>query len=223
MPWNYIGKGTEAKVYRKGDEAYKYYHFFYFCDLFSSSSSRLDLDDVHYLQDITTNRILLPNQTLYSVFGRFKGYTTTYIKDLGIVNYMKLPTDLLLSDFHLLTQDCYTLGEKHVLVRDLKTYSDFFNNHSFHNGLYLIDPGRYKIKLSLPADEIISRNQRVVDDFLFFQVIDSYAKYYLRDYEFSQLYSVKREAENKNISFLQYIENDIKEENLHEYVKRKLL
>ncbi len=26
FPWDYIGKGTEGKVYRKNDFAYKYYH-----------------------------------------------------------------------------------------------------------------------------------------------------------------------------------------------------
>lgn len=223
MPWNYIGKGTEAKVYRKGEDAYKYYRFFYFCDIFSCSSARLDLNDVHYLQDIVTERILLPNQPMYSVFGRFKGYTTTYIEDLGIIHYMNLPIDLILHDFHLLTKDCRTLGDKHVLVRDLKTNSDFFYNHSFHYGLYFIDPGRYKINFSLPAEEVFSRNQRVIDDFLFFQVLNPYANYQLQNYDFSRLYSIKRDAEDQNIPFLQYIENDIKENSLHEYVKRKLL
>ena len=31
FPWDYIGKGTEGKVYRKNDFAYKYYYRYSYC------------------------------------------------------------------------------------------------------------------------------------------------------------------------------------------------
>lgn len=108
FPWDYIGKGTEGKVYKKENYAYKYYHGSSYC-------TRLSLEETQFLESISTNRILLPRDTLYTYFGKFKGYTTCYIKNLGLIHYMGLPTSLILQDFHLLSGDCKVLGQKILL------------------------------------------------------------------------------------------------------------
>ena len=64
FPWNYIGSGMEAKVYRKGDTAYKCYHFF-------SACTRLNLEQTKYLGQIQTQRILMPQQALYNCLAMF--------------------------------------------------------------------------------------------------------------------------------------------------------
>lgn len=65
--------------------------FFSFCDC-------LSFDDVQFLETLSTSRILLPQTTLYSIWGQFKGYTTCYIENLGLLHFMSLPTSLVLSN-----------------------------------------------------------------------------------------------------------------------------
>ena len=118
---DYTGKGQSVII-------------FSFCDC-------LSFDDVQFLETLSTSRILLPQTTLYSIWGQFKGYTTCYIENLGLLHFMLLPTSLVLSNFKLLQTDCSTLGSHHVLVADFMAKDYRICNHSFRDGLYFIDPG----------------------------------------------------------------------------------
>lgn len=158
FPWDYIGKGMEGKVYRKNDFAYKYYHRYSYC-------SRLSLEETQLLENISTNRILLPRDTLYTCFGKFKGYTTHYIQNLGFIHYMGLPADLIVQDFHLLNRDCEILGKKSILIYDLMPKDERVRNYSFNHGLYFVDPGKYHKDFSLSAKEAIIENKKVLKDF----------------------------------------------------------
>ena len=218
FPWNYIGRGTEGKVYRKGEFAYKYYHKSSYC-------SRLTLEDTEILETITTNRILLPRDTLYTYLGEFRGYTTLYIKNLGLFHYMELPTALILQDFHLLTCDCEVLGRKNFLVYDFMPRDERVRNYSFNQGLYFVDPGKYFINYDSEREKIVKRNKDLIDNFLFFRVLNKFCKERFGDYgyDFSKLYSSLSEARDNDVSFLEYIACDIKEDTLEDYVKRKVL
>lgn len=218
FPWNYIGKGGEAKVYRKGDLAYKYYHLF-------KLNERLSLDEVQKLEKIMTKRILLPQDTLYTILGKFKGYTTQYVKDLGLLHFMMLPTDLVIDEFNLLKEDNYILSQEQIVISDLMPRSYQICNHSFNYGLYFIDPGKFYRDTQLSSDEVFLMNQSKIDDFLYFRVLSSYAnqeigRYY---YDYAKLYQIKQEVCYKGDSLMDFIASDIKEDNLSEYVKRKIL
>lgn len=215
--WNCIGRGMESKVYHKKSEAYKYYRFFSSCD-------RLNFQEVQYLSNISTNRILLPKDILYTITGQFKGYTTSYIEDLGLIHFMKLPKDIILHEFKLLKADCDVLGEKGVVIRDILPKDSRVSNHVFHHGLYFIDPGRFYLDFVSLPNEIVLENQKMIDDFLFFRVFSSYADYeFGKDgYSYTKLYQLKRFCNDKNISFMDFIASDICEENLENYVKRKI-
>ena len=218
FPWNYIGRGTEGKVYRKGELAYKYYHKSSYC-------SRLTLEDTKILENIITNRVLLPRDTLYTYLGEFRGYTTQYIKNLGLFHYMELPTALILQDFHLLTCDCEVLGRKNFLVYDFMPRDERVRNYSFNQGLYFVDPGKYHMDFSLSEEEAILENKKSIERFLYYRVISKYVneKFGHGLYDYDRLRQFKDIMEEHPGLLMNYIRSDIKEDNLKEYVKRKVL
>lgn len=133
---------------------------FSFCDC-------LSFDDVQFLEILSTSRILLPQTTLYSIWGQFKGYTTCYIENLGLLHFMLLPTSLVLSNFKLLQTDCSTLGSHHVLVADFMAKDYRICNHSFRDGLYFIDSGRYFRNYQYSVEEIIQKIRMLLIIFCF--------------------------------------------------------
>ena len=218
FPWDYIGKGTEGKVYRKEEFAYKYYHRYSYC-------SRLSLEETQFLETISTNRILLPRDTLYTCFGKFKGYTTHYIQNLGLIHYMGLPTELIVRDFHLLNCDCDVLGKRNIIIYDLMPKDDRVQNYSFNHGLYFVDPGKYHMDFSLSEEEAILENKKSVEQFLYYRVISRYANEVIghRLYDYAKLKPFREIMTEQPGQLFDYISSDIKEDNLAEYVKRKIL
>lgn len=218
FPWDYIGKGTEGKVYKKEDFAYKYYHRYSYC-------SRLSLEETQFLENVSTDRILLPRDTLYTCFGKFKGYTTHYIQNLGLIHYMELPIELIVRDFHLLNCDCEVLGKRNIAVYDLMPKDDRVQNYSFNHGLYFVDPGKYHMDFSLSEEEAILENKRSVEQFFYYRVISRYANEVIgyRLYEYERLKPFREIMEYQPGQLFDYISSDIKEDNLAEYVKRKIL
>lgn len=214
---DYIGKGQEAVVYQQDGIAYKCYHLVPRCNC-------LTLDDVMFLETLSTSCILLPQTTLYSVFGNFKGYTTHYIENLGLMHFMNLSTNLILSNFKLLKEDCHTLGRHQVMVSDFMPKDTRICNYSFHEGLYFVDPGRYFRNYNYSADEIIQKNIELVDRFIFFRVLNQYSRDAFGDssVHFSKLYNIRKQSQEMNISLMDFISQDIEEENLKCYVKRKV-
>lgn len=218
FPWNYIGQGGEAKVYRKKNLAYKYYRILNF-------DERLSWDDVQLLKEISTKRILLPQDTLYTVFGKFKGYTTQYVQDLGLVHFMQLPTKVILDEFNLLQEDNRTLSEKKIVISDLMSRDYRVCNYSFNQGVYFVDPGKFYQDERLTAEEVRFINQCEMDDFLYFRVFSRYANEEIgKDiYNYDNLWQLKKDAKDVGESFMDFISRDIKENNLESYIKRKIL
>jgi len=217
FPWDYIGSGLEAKVYKKKDMAYKRYRLF-------SECSRLSLDDVSYLKNIPTRRILLPQETLYNIFGHFKGYTTKYIENLGLVHYMHLPTECIFNDFSILKDDCRILGEKHIRVADLIPKDREIYNHSFHNGLYFVDPGRFYQVANEDIAFIEDKNKEMIDNFIYYRIFSVFADEVIGRYryDFSKLYSFRKIIDDNPGQFMDFLMADIQEDTLGEYVKKKV-
>ena len=210
---NFIGEGMEARVYRKGEDAYKVYRLF-------SEVSRLSLADTFYLKNLETKRILLPQDALYTIFGRFRGYVTPYIEDLGLDSFVSLQKEELSSEFSLLQEDCQLLGEHHIRIHDLMTRRPSIQNGIFHRGLYVVDPGRFCFDFSLTPDEVTKKNCEEIDYFLFHRIARQYCiqnmgcttAFYD---EFDDVIC------QKDISLMAYILNDMKEITFRDYLERK--
>lgn len=210
--YDYIGKGTEATVYRKGNTAYKCYRPFFY-------SERLSLEDVQRLQELSTTRILLPKEILWSFTGKFKGYTTEYVEDYGLENILQLPTDCLIDEFHRLQKDCITLGEHSVLVADFLSEKSMLCNYSFHNGIYFFDSGKFRYNTGFSSDSICDYNSSMVDDVIFYGIIMKYGSLLgISD----RLNKAMREWSSTSVGLMDYIESDIHERNLGEYIKKKV-
>lgn len=210
---DFIGEGMEARVYRKGDSAYKVYRLF-------SEVSRLSLADTFYLKDLSTKRILLPQDTLYTVFGRFRGYTTPYIEDLGLDSFVSLQKDELSSEFSLLKEDCQLLGEHNICIHDLMTRRPSIQNGIFHRGLYVVDPGRFCFDFSLTTDEVTKKNCEEIDYFLFHRVARQYC---IQNMEYTTAFYEEFDAviHQGDTSLMEYILNDMEEKTFQDYLERK--
>lgn len=210
--YEYIGKGTEATVYRKGNTAYKCYHPLFY-------SERLSLEEVQKLQKLSTNRILLPREILWSFTGKFKGYTTKYVEDYGLENILHLPTDSLIDEFHQLQKDCITLGKQSVVVADFLPENSMLRNYSFHNGIYFFDPGKFYYNTDFSSSSISTYNSSMVDDAIFRGIIMKYGSLLgVSD----RLNKVMEEWSFSSGGLMDYIESDIHEKNLGEYIKKKV-
>lgn len=210
--YEYIGKGTEATVYRKGNTAYKCYHPLFY-------SERLSLEEVQKLQKLSTNRILLPREILWSFTGKFKGYTTKYVEDYGLENILQLPTDSLIDEFHQLQKDCITLGKQSVVVADFLPENSMLRNYSFHNGIYFFDPGKFYYNMDFSSSSISTYNSSMVDDAIFRGIIMKYGSLLgVSD----RLNKVMEEWSFSSGGLMDYIESDIHEKNLGEYIKKKV-
>lgn len=210
---NAIGEGMEAKVYRRGETAYKVYRLF-------SEVSRLSLTDTFYLQSLDTKRILLPQDTLYNLFGKFKGYTTTYIEDLGLDSLVSLSKEELAYEFSLLKKDCQLLGEHNVCIHDLMTRRPEIKNGIFHHGIYFVDPGRFNFDYSVTQAEAISHNCREVDYFFFHRVARQYCARSLTSlaYFYDEFESVIQSGDSL---LMDYILDEMQDETLQNYLDRK--
>lgn len=210
---DFIGEGMEARVYCKGEMAYKVYHLF-------SEVNRLSLTDTISLQALQTERILLPKEPLYTLTGKFRGYTTLYIEDLGLDSFVSLSKKELTQEFSLLQEDCQVLGESNICIHDLLTRRPDIKNGIFHHGLYFIDPGRFCFDFSLTAEEAIRHNYQEVDTFLFHRVARQFCTVQLKSLahfydEFDDI------VQSRDISLMDYMLNDMKEDTLQEYLVRK--
>ena len=96
-------------------------------------------------------------------------------------------------------------------------------NTSYHNGIYLIDPGSYKIDTNLDSNQVYGINLDLVNHYLIYSVLRNYVlnKYQKVDsYGFSR--EVNREYNKSGKNDVLEFFNDIKEESLSEFVENRI-
>ncbi len=207
-----IGEGLEGKVYLIKGYAVKFYKPF-------CTKARLNKNDALYLSNITTKRILTPNDILLNKKRKIEGYKTQYIDDLGLDNLLYLNKDNLKEELNLLKDDVILFCDNCILLDDLSV-----DNVSFHNGIYLTDPGSYKKVDNF--DEIVTYalNMERIAEFLLSQILYVSVCNLTND---RKKYKVLKEnilsgyKESMYPNLLEYLVDDIKEENLGEYIKVK--
>lgn len=128
-----IGKGTMARVYLIDGKAYKLYFPFSFPE-------NITKEKISLYKTIPTKRIILANQPLLNKKGKIRGYISQYIKNLGMENFLQLEKSKILEELKILREDFILLGEYGVKTDDIN-----IENTIFHDGLYFIDCGRFKI------------------------------------------------------------------------------
>lgn len=207
-----LGSGLEVDVYQVGDEVVK------FIRRYPGKKILLDKNSIEKMKGIDTKRILLPTTVLLDKKHEFRGYKMDYVENIGIDSYISLNKEDLVKENALFKEDLTKLSDEKVLIEDLS-----HENTSYHNGIYLIDPGSYKIDNNLDSNQVFGINLELVNHYLIYSVLRNYVlnKYQEVDsYRFSR--EVNKEYNNSGKNDVLEFFDDIKEEKLSEFVENRI-
>lgn len=207
-----LGSGLEVDVYQVGDEVVK------FIKRYPGKKILLDKNSIEKMRVIGTKRILLPTTVLLDKKHEFRGYKMDYVENIGIDSYISLNKEDLVKENSLFKEDLTKLSDEKVLIEDLS-----HENTSYHNGIYLIDPGSCKIDNDLDSNQVFGINLELVNHYLIYSVLRNYVlnKYQEVDsYRFSR--EVNKEYNNSGKNYVLEFFDDIKEEKLSEFVENRI-
>lgn len=207
-----LGYGLEVDAYKVNNEVVK------FIKRYPGKTILLDKDSIEKMKDIDTKRILLPTTSLLDKRHNLRGYKMNYVENLGVDSYVSLDKESLVQENNTLKDDLGKLSDEKVLIEDLN-----HENTSYHNGIYLIDPGSYKIDSNLDSNEVYGINLDLVNQYLIYGVLRNYVlkKYQkINSYQFSRKINEEYNRSGKD-DVLDFF-NDIKEENLSEFVENRV-
>ena len=210
-----IGDGLEADVYKTGDKVVKFFK------MYPGKQILLTKESVEKMKDIHTKRILLPTSALLDKKQKLRGYQMDFVENLGKDSYFNLNKDNLKKEHELLREDVELLSDNNILIEDL-----LIENTSFHDGIYLIDPGSYVIDEDIDSNQAYGINIDLINHYLLYEVLRSYhlVKHSgfnnYASYDFSREVNKEYNRSGKNdvLEFLAEIEED----NLSEFVDRRV-
>lgn len=154
---SYISEGMEGTVYIFKGEALKIYHE-------HEQKKRLTEDECKYLKQINTKRIILPKSIVYDENKKFIGYTMPYHQGYSLENLKRIKLSLLKQYLNEIKKDVILLSDKGVDLDDFH-----LDNIILDDGLYIIDPGSYKVREN---DRYLkSDNLYRINNFLFENII----------------------------------------------------
>ena len=203
-------KGTTSDVYLIDNKAYKLYRLPF-------SSEPIDKKTIQVMKTIKTNRFVLPENAILNKKRVIIGTISPYIEDLGRDNLLSLSRKQFISEIKFLQEDCISLGEKSIKVRDL-----LLNNFVFNNGIYFIDVGKFNV-IDKDPNIVISEN---IDNFNVFFIqlflIPLMGKYSKNKSKtcaktMNDFYGFIR----KQISIPEILEEDFQEENFEKYLIKR--
>ncbi len=205
-----IGETINSKVYLVKGKAYKLYQPY--------TQEKMTKEKVDILRRIKTKRIILPESAILNKRRECCGTVAPYIENLGKENLLEFSKEKLLEELLLLHKDALLLSDYCVSVNDLS-----FDNTSFHDGIYPIDFGRFNTKEETQLDENLtfSYNFDQVNEFFYNQILCKLIK---EEYTMQKANLVRKEILSflaKGNSVWDYIEKQMHQESLREYIKRK--
>lgn len=206
-----LGSGSTADVYLIGDCAYKLYK------PYSSIKEPMNKEKVEKLKNIKTKRIVLPKESILSKKRNFCGYISKYVKNLGYEDILNMSKKDLINELKILRDDFILLGDNKILIRDMN-----IENTSFNNGIYPIDCGRYLTENETNYDEniTISSNLDEYFEYVLYEIIGTYFK---RKKQYQEIKNIRNDINKNYDSIIEYITENMQEENLNQYLKRKVM
>ena len=204
-----IGEGTEGKVYQIDDNTYKIYYPGALHDGFESK------EKIHsYLINILTEQIILPTNLIYNKFNRYIGYTAPPIENKRI-KLIDIETKKFIQNLKILENDIQKLSNNKVLMVDVKHYNFIYNGT-----MYIIDPGKYKIKYDEDTQLIHQQNLEKYKKLILYLVENEmHAINFGPSKTEKTINLIKKET---NLELYEYFSLEIKKyETLKEYVKHK--
>ena len=129
--WIKIGTGANGDVYKYRNMALKVFR--------DDRKAPIDYYTAEYLTNISTDRILLPENLLF-YNNTFKGYTHKLVTKKGTQRIIMLPKFEFIQNIRILERDIEILSNKNVLLNGVSP-----DNTIFNGDLYLIDPSEYRV------------------------------------------------------------------------------
>ena len=160
----YENEGTEGIIYRIGNTAYKIYK------QNRSSKDKLSEEDVKYLSNIDTKRIIMPENPIYSN-GIFCGYTMPFIQGYSKENIKNMSMNQLIEELKLIEEDLKKLKDKSVDIDDLTD-----DNFLYNSKINIIDLGSYIINSNISKKELEVQNRRKYNEFVIKYILSKAVK-----------------------------------------------
>ena len=205
--WTKIGTGAKGDVYKYRNMALKVFK--------EDRDTPIDVYTAEYLSNISTDRILLPQNLLF-YNNAFKGYTYKLVSKKGTGQRMiMLPKQELIQDIRILEEDIKTLSNKSVLLNGISPENSIFNGE-----LYLVDPTEYRVLEDCSTKELEELNK-----FQLHLLLTTLISFELRKNNFTskternakELFGMKEIGENSSRFFSDIIGNN---ESIKEFVKK---
>lgn len=147
LDYMYIDEGNESEVFRYGDSVLKIYKDY-------CAKERLGEDDVIYLSNIPTKRILMPREVIRNADTmEFIGYSMPFIYKYPKDVLMKIKMNHFLDELDVIHSDLELLAEHHVDVEDIH-----IDNVLYNESFFIGDPGSFEIQRDTPAGKIYRNN-----------------------------------------------------------------
>ena len=206
--WTKIGTGAKGDVYKYRNMALKVFK--------EDRDTPIDVYTAEYLSNISTDRILLPQNLLF-YNNAFKGYTYKLVSKKGTGQRMiMLPKQELIQDIRILEEDIKTLSNKSVLLNGISPENSIFNGE-----LYLVDPTEYRVLEDCSTKELEELNK-----FQLHLLLTTLISLELRKNNFTskternakELFGMKEIGENSSRFFSDIIGNN---ESIKEFVKKR--
>ena len=205
-----IGEGNETEAYKIDNDVVKFYKAY-------CQKLRLTKKVCDALSKIDTKRILLPCNTLLDKKHKIKGYTMKYIDNLGEDSFYKLSRKDLSKEMSLVENDLIKLSDNGVLINDLHQGNTIYNN-----GIYLIDPGSYKMSEEDKKESIKTYgiNLDMINEYLINEVIKNCAlKICKKDVQaFAVTKKLQNDIYSKSENPLYYFMEDMQYKDIEELV-----
>jgi len=205
--WTKIGTGAKGDVYKYHNMALKVFK--------EDRNTPIDFYTADYLSNISTDRILLPQNLLF-YNNSFKGYTYKLVSKRGTGQRMiMLPKQDLIQDIRVLEEDIKTLSNKSVLLNGISPENSIFNGE-----LYLVDPTEYRVLEDCSTKELEELNK-----FQLHLLLTTLISLELRKNNFTskteknvkELFDMREVGENSSRFFSDIIGNN---ESIKEFVKK---
>lgn len=129
-----LGKGYESIVYLVQGKAFKLYRS-YMLD-----KHNLGEKECHYLREIPTHRVLLPDHPIYDIHHKYCGYTTKALWEGEKQDFLEMPISTFLDNVKLLYEDSSLLTKCHVLMDDFNENNVMVTEDQ---KIYIVDPGYF--------------------------------------------------------------------------------
>ncbi len=212
--------GQECRVFKYNNDVIKIFKRDYKLEHISRKT-------IEYLKEIETKRILMPTGFIKDQDNNLIGYKMKYVSGNRIIDEDYVSD--LFRELAIIKGDIETLSDKGVKLLDISKGNTIYNG-----GLYMVDPGNYKIDMNIPNENIKAWNYDKINtlvDVLFFS--QKYNPYMFRQIVQFFMKEKKKKDIIYNLDILkQYLDPSLKirnaieefiSENIKENVEEKKL